>query len=453
MLTKIEPPILDPDQPWKGDLFKRGPFATTLCSLLRDNSHASVIGLGAGYGFGKTFFLRRLREQIKSDGGWTIYVNAWEYDYLDSPLLALLDALKVAGSEQTDRKEVKKAFKSIAKAAAPAILKAATKKALEVTLGADASKDFAEVIAEATGKSVEALANRIVTEDTTHYTLDLLREEIRNFIDRHLTKNSKYKTLIVIVDELDRARPDFCIRFLETIKHVFSMSQVTFLIGCDQAVLRASARHEFGSDLPIDGYLRRLFDYWIDLPAPKAMQYAVHCAMRLNLIADGLVTDDRDANNGIATYADLMLTGHERDASLRFVEQSVAHVGVILRLGPRNTPLALLGWLQGLRHFALELHELYVRNGPVGDVYRELANYGPFANQNPYNQARILAWAANNKEPLLKVIDGALGSPNNLSTMIRNLQNSFHDRAHLDEPQSLAFETDRQLRAISLHVD
>jgi len=451
MLSKIEPPELDPKNPWKGDLFKRDAFATTLCSLIHNNSHSSVIGIGAGYGFGKTFFLRRLCEQIKSEGGWVIYVNAWEYDYLDSPLLALLDALKVAAGEQSNQKEIKKALKNIAKAAAPAILKAATKKTLEITFGSDASKDLGEALAEATGKTVEALANRIVKDDTTHQTLKTLRDEISNFVNDRLSNNSKYRTLIIVVDELDRARPSFSIRFLETIKHVFAASQVTFLIGCDRSVLVSSAQHEFGSNLPIDGYLRRLFDYWIDLPPPRAKQYVAQCAVKLNLVADRILTDDRSANESVEAYANFMLMGHERDASLRFVEQSVAHAGAVLRLDASDRQPALIGWLQGLRQFAPELHALYTCNGRISQIYEELQKYVPFLTAQSFVQARILIWAANSKEPFLATLAGILGHPNEVAQTASQLVRDL--RFDIDDYESKAFDIDRRMRAISLHVD
>jgi KAP family P-loop domain len=451
MLSKIEPPDLNPNEPWKGDLFKRSLFANSLCELIRSSSHSSVIGIGAGYGFGKTFFLRRLREQIKADGGWVIYVNAWEYDYLESPLLALLDALKLAAAEQVEKKDIKKAFTNVAKAAAPALMKAAVKKAVEVSLGAESSKDIGEALAEASGKAVESLTNRIVKSDTTHQTLELLRGEIRQFVDKHLAEESKYKTLIVIVDELDRARPSFSIRFLETIKHVFSVSQVTFLVGCDRSVLMSSAKHEFGSDLPIDGYMRRLFDYWIDLPPPSAPHYVRECARRLNLVADHVLPDDRNANESLGSYATLLLLGHERDASLRFVEQSVAHAGVVLRLAASDRQPALIGWLQGLRQFAPALYEQYVCNGPVSKTYEKLLEYQPFTAANSFVQARILIWAANAKEPFWPTMERLLGKPNELFSTIGKIAGQ-HYHLDFDDRESYAFRIDQRMRGLSLHI-
>src|SRR5690606_20157283 len=55
--------------------------------------------------------------------------------------------------------------------------------------------------------------------------------------------------VIVLVDELDRCRPDFAVQYLETIKHVFDIDGLSFVLAVDLLQLENSARALFGDGL------------------------------------------------------------------------------------------------------------------------------------------------------------------------------------------------------------
>jgi hypothetical protein len=449
MFERIEPPVLDTKDPWSGALFRRKEYADTLCALLKKTSRSSVIGINAPYGFGKTFFLQRLREQIKNESGWVIYVNAWEYDYLESPLFALLDALKVAAAESPQSDKIMTNLSKVGKALAPTIVKAVSKKATEYVLGTEGSKDIAEVIADASGKTAEAIINGLLKEETTHRMLNTLREEIRTFVRGNINDKSNYNNLIIIIDELDRAKPNFSIRLLEAIKHIFTLSDVIFLIGCDRSVLVSSAQHEYGMSLPIDGYMRRLFDYWIDLPPPDSRGYVAQCARTLNLLSGDGFSSERNVSDGIETYSDFLLLFDDKNgASLRFIEQSVAHAGTVLRLVANDKHAGLIGWLQGIRHFAPDIYEICVSNQTVSNVFRALSLSVPFQQSRPFHKLWILIWAANAAEPLTRtVVDRLFGVPNKLGEMLERI--SFQHNYNFDYPESMAYRINRQLRMVS----
>jgi hypothetical protein len=450
MFSKVEPPNLDPKQPWEGDLFEHKKFAAVLCDLLKKTLTSSVIGIDAPYGFGKTFFLRRLREQIKNDNGWIVYVNAWEYDYFDNPLFSLLDALKVAAGELPTDGKSKKVILEIGKAAAPAIAKAAARRLFEKVVGDSGLDDVSDAIIETTGKSVDRLIKQFSTDDPTHKALEVFRERTHDLISKNIDKDSPYQNLIIIVDELDRARPSFSIRFLETIKHLFSSTKIIFIIGCDRAALISSARHEYGADLNADGYLRRLFDYWIHLPTPKPAKYAAACAQRLNLITDKVFSENPDNIDSIKHYSDFLLLGRrDEDVSLRFVEQAVAHAGVVLRIAHRERYHGLIGFLQMLRHFEKDLYQRYVGNVRLSEIYADLKKHRFFHDARDYHKAWMILWAGNNAEPLTQELANQLfGSNKNLYETVIGIGSHF--RYHMDYTESAARDADRLIRTIFL---
>jgi len=71
---------------------------------------------------------------------------------------------------------------------------------------------------------------------------------------------------IVMVDELDRCRPDYAISYLETIKHIFDIQGMVFVLALDHSQLEATAKSLFGDKLSFDEYLRKFVQRRVNLP-------------------------------------------------------------------------------------------------------------------------------------------------------------------------------------------
>lgn len=415
---------LDRNDLWKGDLFGREGLTATVVNLLKQSSKPVVIGVHGPYGFGKTFFLQRLSEQIKKEG-WCVYVNAWEYDYLDNPTLALLDTLKVAATEAPNSTAAIRSLKTISAAAAPAFVKGISKKALGMALGDDGTTELLDAISGGSEKAAEKLIENALKGDSTRQSINTFREKVREFVEGNKVSQSGYPCLIVVVDELDRARPNFAITFLEVIKHLFATAQVIFVIGCDRDIISSSAKHQFGNELPVDGYLRRLFDYWIDLPEPDRRKYVVECARRLEVLGKILVEGSDNAHNGAKAYAENLVTAAREKASLRFIEQSVAHALVVWREYPGEVNAGLLGFLQGVLVADKDFYELYSSNGHPARIYRALIDKNYISDADDHLGAWMAIWATNRR---LKLNE-------------QNINTYFHDYPKIRERliQSLKF--------------
>ena len=59
------------------------------------------------------------------------------------------------------------------------------------------------------------------------------------------------------MDELDRARPDYAVRFLETLKHFFQTKGIIFILAVDKAHLESSVKSLYGSDINFPEYYRK----------------------------------------------------------------------------------------------------------------------------------------------------------------------------------------------------
>jgi KAP family P-loop domain len=77
--------------------------------------------------------------------------------------------------------------------------------------------------------------------------------------------------LLIIVDELDRCRPNFAIEMLEVIKHLFDVENVVFILAYDGHQLACSTQSLYGQNFDGKTYLQRFFNLEFNLPVDTAI--------------------------------------------------------------------------------------------------------------------------------------------------------------------------------------
>ncbi|WP_409049648.1 P-loop NTPase fold protein [Serratia sp. BIGb0234] len=68
-----------------------------------------------------------------------------------------------------------------------------------------------------------------------------------------------------IIDELDRARPDFSLEILEKIKHVFSTNNFVFILSMNREQFQKVIVKRYG-DIDARLYLSKFIHHWFTLP-------------------------------------------------------------------------------------------------------------------------------------------------------------------------------------------
>lgn len=231
-----------------------------------------VISLNASFGAGKSTFLKMwetdLLNRRESDNKLPIPIilNAWESDYCGDPLIALVSALTEVAESDAGTTEQKKNVKKLREAA----------------------KDIAwfttalanGFVASVTGiNPVEAgeLAKQKKDERATSHDArpDLLKKYEARVRALQVLKEALEKcfggdevSALVFVDELDRCRPDYAVDYLETIKHIFDIRGLAFILAVDKAHLRSSTKALFGSGLNFEEYYRKFVQRNVQLPLP-----------------------------------------------------------------------------------------------------------------------------------------------------------------------------------------
>ena len=100
---------------------------------------------------------------------------------------------------------------------------------------------------------------------------DDLHELINIFFDTlSLEKGSR---LVIFIDELDRCKPTYAVKFLERIKHYFNRQNITFVFSTNIKELKNTVKNYYGNYFDADRYLDKFFDLRLQLPQIDVKTY------------------------------------------------------------------------------------------------------------------------------------------------------------------------------------
>lgn len=248
------------------DLFNRGYLCTQLSQVLDTISQPFTMSIEASYGCGKTSFLDIWEEQLK-ERYLVVKINAWETDFFDEPLAPIasafteaLDSEGISGGEKIRQQGF---FKNIAAEL--------TKKAISPVLDADKLEDKITTYA---GKLQE-----VYKVQQSSY------QAIRVYLEQSVEKlaSQQRKKIVVLIDELDRCRPDYSVKFLEIIKHLFGINGIVFVLAIDRKQINSAIRKVYGHTIDADEYLSRFIDYSVILPKPDRGQHIAALSLYYNI--------------------------------------------------------------------------------------------------------------------------------------------------------------------------
>lgn len=80
--------------------------------------------------------------------------------------------------------------------------------------------------------------------------------------------------VFIVIDELDRCRPDYAIELLEGVKHLFDVRGFCFCVSTNQNQLCESIKGVYGSGFDSRKYLKRFFSFEYVLPMPTDHAFA-----------------------------------------------------------------------------------------------------------------------------------------------------------------------------------
>ncbi len=259
---KLDEPVVDADYPWRDDLLKRQAVAERLTNFVAAQKPPLSISLHGEWGTGKTFLLRRWQRDLERSGFKAIYFNAWEDDFCDDPLLAILGQMSNTFKDSN--------FKTLAQqfvSTGLTLLKNNAESLLSKHIGVTPNADSSE------RDLVNEYLDVRATKDELKKGLEKLSEAVYNETEH---------PLVFIIDELDRCRPTFAIELLERVKHIFDVPYLVFVFGINRDELCKSLSSIYG-EINTDVYLRRFFDFEFQLQEVDSQAFAAHLIGRFQL--------------------------------------------------------------------------------------------------------------------------------------------------------------------------
>jgi hypothetical protein len=297
MRIKIEPPDLDGFDEFSTSAGHK-ELAQNLTRLLTNLEHGSVAIFDGRWGIGKTTFVRRWLAHLSNEKIPAIYLDAFAVDYLESPFVALAGAFAAAAIDASAQsKSAYKEFVSAASKVGKAVGGTAAKigvKALTLgVIGSSEIKQFEEmkdVIADALSEQAEASIKDLIEEHSRKdRELAALKSKLSEFPAMLSEDGAPPRPLIVVIDELDRCRPDFALGMLESVKHFFGAPNIHFILVTNREHLLLSVAHKYGAFPTADEYLRKFYDFQIQFEQDYGQQGSFQIRKRIETLASALL--------------------------------------------------------------------------------------------------------------------------------------------------------------------
>ncbi len=214
-----------------------------------------VLNLNAEWEAGKTWFIKRWYMELKAHYP-TVYIDAWQQDFSDDPLLtvisSIIDQLKmIAGKENPIPEGMRQRLLGLFKVGGKLALKAAIKKA-------GLEEDDFSLEGDDANQLVDALCSN---QKERYESIQYLKQEIRQWVEGAvgLSEGELNYPAFILIDELDRCRPSYAVEMLETIKHIFDIPKVVFILATDTEQLQHAIKVIYGGGFDAQTYLGRFF--------------------------------------------------------------------------------------------------------------------------------------------------------------------------------------------------
>ena len=252
---------IEQDNPFANCKLDRQKYSGVLTNIINSYPYGFVLALNNKWGTGKTTFVRMWEQDLINNDFQTLYFNAWENDFENNPLTALMGELKTLTTEDTEPsfKKTLKTASTLTKHIAPIIAKAIADRYLD-------TEGVKEAIIGVTKGLSDVFENEVNEYKKKKKSISDFRQNLSEFIEN----TNEGKPLILIVDELDRCRPNYAVSILEQIKHFFSVPNIVFILSIDKEQLGNAIKGVYGSDeIDAEEYLRRFIDLEYSIPEPE----------------------------------------------------------------------------------------------------------------------------------------------------------------------------------------
>jgi KAP-like P-loop domain-containing protein len=267
-------------------------LVAAITSIVQNNDLLpATIGVYGDWGSGKSSLIKMVEGELDRDEGIVVLsFNGWLFEGYEDAKTALMGTVLeelleqqkfLAKAKSETKKQIKRLLKRVNKLRA---LGGIGKLALALysgdwqgmALGLGGTVDIVKAGKDALSKAKEVdleEAKKYLKETDEKEEKESVRRSIREFRKdfAKLLETSKIKTLVIMIDDLDRCDPSTIIETLEAIKLFLFVPRTAFILGADERLVRYAVRKRF-PELPGESfevgrdYLEKLIQFPIRIP-------------------------------------------------------------------------------------------------------------------------------------------------------------------------------------------
>ena len=225
------------------DYLSRQTYIDLLKSIIAnqsDNPSGYSFAIDGEWGSGKTWILNELETQL--DNSYLIFhYNAWENDFYDEPLIAILSVII---------ENLKTCKKSINEKGAVGKIITSSISTLTKVVGGFVEKKYSinpNEIIDSIKDSGKAISDLKLTKSDFSNMLPL--ENALKQIKAVITKLSNEYKILFVVDELDRCLPEYAIKVMERLHHICNEMPVIQIIAYSGRAIANSVAQVYAGNI------------------------------------------------------------------------------------------------------------------------------------------------------------------------------------------------------------
>lgn len=415
---------------------------------VKEGNDSFVLNVNAKWGYGKTFFLNLIKEELKSKNYEVVHFDAWENDFTKEPLLAFFSEINsslekyLLAFNQQDRPFLKNIFKSSLPILVSVLTKHLTGMGIEqlndlINEEEKNSSNHLQIQNDTKNTLSSIMSKTIELALKEHNTIKKSIQEFKENMNTLLSlikEAGKELPLFILIDELDRCRPNYAIELLENIKHIFNIPGIYFIVATNSKQLSHSINAIYGANFSSQKYLKRFFHQEYNLKEPDEYEFIKFLFDRdihdTDILLNGLLEEnypDKDLNivmiHTFSKYFDL---------TLRDIEQCINTLSIIIITWDKNNGQIILPYLLFFI-MAKQNHNEIFEEQKKGYNYQQLHEYeNKISNKGLFFESLeedSSHWKPQSKEVnisnIISTIDSFIKTPNPYSSFSTYLMNNI----------------------------
>jgi hypothetical protein len=298
------------DVPETDTSFNFEAYADVLMSVILESDPRFTLGIYGGWGTGKTTLMKLIQTRLlpQDDSVHCVYFDAWRYQHETHMILPLLDTIYESLNKTKTR------WQTVGVSLKDAVLSLAQGLSIKLPGVGINPSDI-----------IETWKNRGKVFSDYYNHLGVLQDALDT-----IRKDDPRSRLVIFVDDLDRCLPAQALQLLESLKTIFDVSGIIFILGLDYTTIAKSVEkyHEGKYDISGTEYLKKLIQIEFKIPPTQKEETIEYVGKLLETL--GIVS--AEIKNPIKEISHVII-GENRREIKRFINSIILNTSILNKIG------------------------------------------------------------------------------------------------------------------------